>query len=576
MKTSNKNRAVIAGAAATALLFSSYSAMAASITWNGSSSTVFEDGGNWGGTAPANDTTTDIGTFSGTVTANQPALSVSRSINGLAFKTATGGWTLGGAANTLTLGASGIDTTGQTSGTTTINANLSTGTSTTFNTGSGSTLVINGSFNGPSSSSKVTFGTSGNASTITLTGGGTVLGASSNSSGNTLNVSGGSLSVTTSSGAVFTNSGTLNVNNGGTFAESQYLENNGTLNINTGGTLTSSRRLFVNFSGSGIITLSGGTIISTGDNYFGHGGANGTLNLNAGEYDLALGFSHDSSGKGNVVNFNGATLKPTASLADLVLKPTQFTLNVEEGGAVIDTNGNSLGIVGNALVHGGTAAIDGGLTKNGAGTLTLGATNTYTGPTAINVGTVALGAAGSIDTSDTVNVASGATFDVSAVSGGYTYNGTVSGNGSVVGTLNESGAISPGNSIGTLTLDALNLTGGYDAQYNGTGAGSADLLSVGGLLDISGATLDFNQLTGGGAADDAAYIIAKYGSLAGTFSSLSTPLPSGYSLDYNYNNANEIAVVAETAAPEPGSFYLVGAGALLLLAGRRRRATLDA
>jgi hypothetical protein len=47
----------------------------------------------------------------------------------------------------------------------------------------------------------------------------------------------------------------------------------------------------------------------------------------------------------------------------------------------------------------------------------------------------------------------------------------------------------------------------------GDGPGRLDLLQVAGVLDIGAATVDFSLLAG--APDDADYVIARYGSLAG-------------------------------------------------------------
>jgi fibronectin-binding autotransporter adhesin len=131
---------------ASALLFVSSGVLhAASKTWTGTTSTDFTVGGNWGGTAPANDITTDTGLFIGTVTANQPALAGARSITSLDFQTASGGWTLSG-AGTLTLGTAGISSTLQTSGINTLSvANIIMGATatSTWNIGASAGAVAN-------------------------------------------------------------------------------------------------------------------------------------------------------------------------------------------------------------------------------------------------------------------------------------------------------------------------------------------------------------------------------------------------------------------------------------------------
>jgi autotransporter-associated beta strand protein len=57
----------------------------------------------------------------------------------------------------------------------------------------------------------------------------------------------------------------------------------------------------------------------------------------------------------------------------------------------------------------------GNLTKQGAGKLTLDTTNAYYGDTVIGAGTLALGGTGSISNTANLNLAAGATFDVSAI-----------------------------------------------------------------------------------------------------------------------------------------------------------------
>ncbi len=91
-------------------------------TWDGDTSTNFETVSNWSA-LPANNLTSDKAVFSSAVTLNLPTLTANRSIEGVSFTTATGGWSLNG-AYTLTLGSGGVDST-NTSGTNTVNVDLS-------------------------------------------------------------------------------------------------------------------------------------------------------------------------------------------------------------------------------------------------------------------------------------------------------------------------------------------------------------------------------------------------------------------------------------------------------------------
>jgi fibronectin-binding autotransporter adhesin len=243
-------------------------------------------------------------------------------------------------------------------------------------------------------------------------------------------------------------------------------------------TLGASNQTSVDLSGvSGTIDLSGGNVflaetgagsaaaawnISTSGTNLGLG-ANGTINLGA------------LSGVAGSVLRTAGSFSPTASIGALNTDTT-FSGNVT-----------------------GTIAI----TKVGTGTLTLAATgakNTYTGATRVSEGTLALATGGSIAKTSTITVDSGATFDVSAVSG-YTL-GFVSGGSGAAQTLEGSGTIkgstaigstygtllAGGNgTVGTLTFsNNLTLAGTTILDLVGVTAGSYDKISVGGTLTNGG------------------------------------------------------------------------------------------
>ncbi|MCX6997930.1 MAG: PEP-CTERM sorting domain-containing protein, partial [Kiritimatiellaeota bacterium] len=148
--------------------------------------------------------------------------------------------------------------------------------------------------------------------------------------------------------------------------------------------------------------------------------------------------------------------------------------NSDTVGAVSLTSGSITGSGGTLtgssydVRSGSVSAILGGsgiaLTKSTGGTVTLSNANTYTGNTAINNGTLALSGSGSI-ASTNINVAAGATFDVSGRTGGsYTLGAgqTLQGQGATTGGLimDTGSTLSPGNSTGTNTFyDALTLKG---------------------------------------------------------------------------------------------------------------------
>jgi autotransporter-associated beta strand protein len=189
--------------------------------------------------------------------------------------------------------------------------------------------------------------------------------------------------------------------------------------------------------------------------------------------------------------------------------------------------------------------------KRGAGTWTLSGANDYLGMTTVEAGKLL------IDGTHVPADTSTAVYSVLASS-------TLGGNGSIKANTTVAGVLAPGDSVGTFTNTGnLTLTGTLEVEYSGTGAGSIDLLHVGGLLDLTGSTVNFSDL-GVGPLTGADYIFATYGSLAGSPSLLN--VPSGYSVDYAYGG-NNIALVV----PEPSIIALLVLAALGLLAYHRQK-----
>lgn len=214
---------------------------------------------------------------------------------------------------------------------------------------------------------------------------------------------------------------------------------------------------------------------------------------------------------GGDTTFNGMLLSHTSGSGQV------RSLSFEKKGSSSLT---MAGIIGKETAASGAANADVAITVS-AGTLVLAANNTLTGPVTVNGGTLTLGASGSIANSPTITVASGAMFDVSAVSGGYALaaSQTLKGNGTVTGAATINGTVAPGLSIGTLTFStAPTLSGTLLMELDRTNSQTADKI-VG--LGTLGGTLTATNIGQSLVVGDTFDLFD--GTLAGSFSTLTLP-----------------------------------------------------
>jgi len=393
-----------------------------------------------------------------------------------------------------------------------------------INVGTGSTLAITGG--------ELDFGSNilGNA----FGGGGSVLqtGGTVAFSGTAVmmaNVSfGGVVSSYTITGGSYITSGSTTLRGIGNFTAggTAQVQFNGISNTSTSAKLADSDAGTLTVGGSAQVGFANGLILAFGST------GKGTLNLDGGVLSLPV----FGAGSGtSTINFNGGTLKFTAAAT---LGATQaLFLNVKDGGAVVDTGGNSV-LISQVLTVSGT----GGLTKVGSGTLTLSGANTYTGVTTVSAGVLKAGVTDSAFGSSSALVlanASGAAVDlanfnqtVGSLSGGGTTGGNV-----ILG----SGTLSAGsNNASTSYGGVISGSGGFVKQgtgtmtlsgtqtYSGATTVSAGTLQIngklgnGGVMVASGGVLGGNLTVGGTATISSGGMLAVGNSAgSGNFSSLS-------------------------------------------------------
>lgn len=345
------------------------------------------------------------------------------------------------------------------------------------------------------------------------------------------------------SGAQLRFSPTSAVNNGGDFT--RFLVN-GTLNTRNGGSVA-----LGSLTGLGNVT-GGGNADGTTAYTIGALGVDSTFDGNLSDATPTRAISLTKVGAGNLTLAGNNTYSLTTTISGGILQigaggtTGTFPTNNIVNNATLAFNRSD------ALSDSGLISGAGSVVQDGEGVVTFTRSHTYSGPTFINSGTMALSGTGSIANSSLINIASGATLDVSGRTGGsltLTSGKTLTGGGAVNGNLTiASGAnLRPGNSIGTLTF-SNNLTlaaGSVTTLELDTAPAAGDQLRVFGTLSCGG-TLAVTNI-GGTLAAGASFQILNTPFLTGAFSSFTLPALSGNL----YWNTNELYTTGTIVVSSP-------------------------
>jgi fibronectin-binding autotransporter adhesin len=496
---------------------------------------------------------------------------------GSATQTITGGSITGGA------GGSPLGVLQNGSGTFNIASTIvDNGGATSFTVGgSGTGTVMLGATN---SYTGVTTLSGGTLAVSSISGNGAMssIGASSDASSN-LVLENGTLH--------YTGTGTQNSTRGFTLVNggpSRTIQVDGTASLGFSGLVTSPDDAGFTKTGTGTLVLTNGA-----NNFVGPVTVSaGTLRVNAlanGGQNSAIGAS--SSDPSNLVLQGGGTL-----LYSGVTNTTDrgFTLGAGNG----DINVSN---AATTLTDTGTVVGTGGLVKDGAGTLVLGGTNTYTGNNTVNAGILragsdqAFGGQANGTGAGLMTVNSGGTLDLNGytvwvsglngsgavtlgagtlqIRGPGTFSGTISGSGGVSALAGASETFSGcGNSYtgatiltsSTISTDCL-ANGGQNSGIGASSNAAANLVFNSGTLVYTGATVTTDRgatLTGSGqiSVNNAATTLTMGGSFIGA-GSLSKA-GAGALVLTNANNPYTGGTVVRAGALYAGAINAFGTGVM--------------
>jgi autotransporter-associated beta strand protein len=417
-------------------------------------------------------------------------------------------------------------------------------------------LSVNNDASNPLTVAGVVSGTNG----VVLQGPGTLLLAGNNLFSGGVAVNGGTLQLNNGAGA---GTGVIQLNGGGTLYENNVSIGNALINTGTntwtaygsstyypGATLAGGGLLYLNITGPGVFSPDGdwsrfaGTIAwpagnNSGCRFY------GTLGSASAIWNLGTGTANIYNRNGGItVSFGALTGGPGTGISGASASTALTTYSV---GAM-----NQVSIFSGRISDGGGATA---LVKTGSSTLTLMGTNTYSGGTVINGGTLLVNnVAGSGTGSGAVSVNNG---------------GTLAGNGIISGAVNvySGGVLAPGNPLGELTIsNNLTLTVGSTTfmQLQDSPL-TNDAVNVIGTFTAAG-TLNLANGSGTNFTAGESFKLFSAGNYAGSFASLVLP-PLTSNLVWNTNYLITAGSLSVAVYQPPVIGALAVSGSNLVISG---------
>jgi T5SS/PEP-CTERM-associated repeat protein len=238
--------------------------------------------------------------------------------------------------------------------------------------------------------------------------------------------------------------------------------------------------------GTGTLNVAGGNVSSVTTHIGSNATALGTVTVTGGTWANSANLNVGTSGTGTLTISGSGGAGGTVIVGGTISKGASDTINLDAGGTLQIGTGTSSGALGTDLVNNGALVFNrigsgtvaasisgtGSFTTRGGATLRVTGTNSYSGATAIEAGSLL------------VNGALGNT----AV--GVKAGGLLGGSGSIGGvvTVVAGGTLAPGDGIGRLAVGDATLSGGslFVYELNSSAASTADLLRVAGGVSLSG------------------------------------------------------------------------------------------
>ena len=417
-------------------------------TWTGGIDGDWNDAGNWDNGIPVNFDNLIFSGTSNTATNND----IGGSFSNIQFSNTTAGqsFSLGGNDMNLYGTVSTADVVGGGTIEDTISLRLRTTAGTrTFNLGTDHNLTINGQIFGPQGIIK-----SGDGK-LTLSAA-NIYGGSTTVNGGTLAIAVGG-TISESNAIVINDTGTLRFGRNDTWGNATT-DTSSSITVNAGGTMESGGY----FNTIRDLNLNGGTVAMTG-------GVNATYPAFALKGTVTVGGSQASQINTISGNFN------RINIGDGNLGATVFDVADSTSDASADLTVNTV-LQNNGPVGGNS------LTKTGAGTMELTATNTYTGTTTVNGGTLRMvnSTAGNAIRGNGHNyvIASGATLEADRTNGSLVgiSNFNISGSGTFKTSGLEMEQTSASSTINMSSGALFHVESGrYNFGQNGLGDWSSNL-----------------------------------------------------------------------------------------------------